>query len=448
MANPDHIARLKKGVASWNAWRDENHTSFLDLREANLREADLSEANLTPANLLGADLSAAKLSRATLTRAILAEANLVVATVLEADLREANLSGANLSGANLSGADLREANLSEANLSEANLTGTDLTRAKLGRANLMGADLSKANLHRATLAGARLHGANLSEAGLIRANLMGADLSKANLAGTDLLAANLLGAKLIAANLTGATLAEANFNQAKLREANLLGANLQTATLVDTDLTGADLTGCRIFGVSVWRVKLDGATQQNLIITHPAEPEITVDDIEVAQFIHLLLHNEKLRHVIDTITSKVVLILGRFTDERKAVLNALREELRKRDYLPVLFDFEKPHSRTTDETITLLARMARFVIADLSDAKSVLQELRGIVPDLPSVAVQLLILTSQEEPGMFDFFRSYPWVLEPYRYDSQECLLANLEKCVVDPAEAKVLELRRSSRGL
>jgi hypothetical protein len=31
--------------------------------------------------------------------------------------------------------------------------------------------------------------------------------------------------------------------------------------------------------------------------------------------------------VIDTITSKAVLILGRFTDERKAVLDALREEL-------------------------------------------------------------------------------------------------------------------------
>jgi hypothetical protein len=46
----------------------------------------------------------------------------------------------------------------------------------------------------------------------------------------------------------------------------------------------------------------------------------------------------------------------------------------------VVFDFEKPTNRTTDETITLLARMARFVIADISDAKSVLQELRAIVP--------------------------------------------------------------------
>jgi hypothetical protein len=144
------------------------------------------------------------------------------------------------------------------------------------------------------------------------------------------------------------------------------------------------LTGCRIHGVSAWRLTLDGATkQQNLVITTPFESEITVDNIEVAQFVYLLLNNEKIRDVIETVTSKAVLILGRFTAERKAVLDALRKELRKHDYLPILFDFDKPTSQTTDETITLLARMSRFVIADISDAKSVLQELRAIVPDLP-----------------------------------------------------------------
>jgi hypothetical protein len=95
---------------------------------------------------------------------------------------------------------------------------------------------------------------------------------------------------------------------------------------------------------------------------------------------------------------------------RKPVLEALRKELRHK-YLPILFDFEKPRSRNTDETITLLARMARFVIADISDAKSVLQELRAIVPDLPSVPVQPIILAMQEEPGMFDFYRNCPWFL-------------------------------------
>ena len=346
------------------------------------------------------------------------------------DLSEANLSGAdlseaNLSGANLSGADLSEANLSGANLSEADLSGANLSEANLSGANLSGADLSEADLSGANLSGANLSGANLSEA-----NLSGADLSGANLSG---------------ANLSGADLSGANLSGADLSEANLSGANLQAATLVDTDLTGADLTGCRIYGVSAWGLKLERAKQQNLVITREDEPEITVDNIEVAQFIYLMLHNQKIRDVIDTITSKAVLILGRFTDERKAVLDALREELRKRNYLPILFDFDKPTSRTTDETITLLARMARFVIADISDAKSVLQELRAIVPDLPSVPVQPIILAMQEEPGMFDFYRNRPSFLNVHRYASQEQLLADLGEKVIRPAELKVLDLRGST---
>jgi hypothetical protein len=140
-----------------------------------------------------------------------------------------------------------------------------------------------------------------------------------------------------------------------------------------------------------------------------------------------------------------VLILGRFRDERKAVLDALRDELRKRDYLPILYDFATPASRTTDETVTLLARMARFVIADISDAKSVLQELRAIVPELPSVPVQAIIVAPQDEPGMFDFHRKYDWFLPVHHYDKPEQLLADLRDRVIGPAEAKALELRATT---
>ncbi|MFZ0853956.1 MAG: pentapeptide repeat-containing protein [Hyphomicrobiaceae bacterium] len=320
MANDEHVALLKQGVAAWNAWRDKN-------------------PNIRP------DLSGA-------------------------DLIEANLIGANLSGANLIGADLRAANLDGANLIEAHLSGGHLRGAYLGGADLRGADLG------------------------------GADLGE---------------------------------------------ADLQAAVLIGTDFSAADLTGSRIHGVSAWGLKLEGSRQQNLIITRADEPEITVDNIEVAQFIYLMLHNQKIRDVIDTITSKAVLILGRFTDERKAVLDALREELRKRNYLPILFDFDKPTSQTTDETITLLARMARFIIADVSDAKAVLQELRAIVPDLPSVPVQPIIAATQEEPGMFDFYRNFRSFLPVHHYASQDQLLADLGEKVIRPAELKVLDLRGST---
>jgi len=62
--------------------------------------------------------------------------------------------------------------------------------------------------------------------------------------------------------------------------------------------------------------------------------------------------------MIDTLTSRVVLILGRFTSGQKAVLNAMRDELCERNDLPVLFDFEKPSHRTTLETISTLIHMA------------------------------------------------------------------------------------------
>ena len=86
--------------------------------------------------------------------------------------------------------------------------------------------------------------------------------------------------------------------------------------------------------------------------------------------------------------------------------------------------------------------MAKFIIADISDAKSVLQELRAIIPDLPSVPVQPIILATQEEPGMFDFYRHRPSFLSVHRYATQEQLLVDLGDKVIRPAELKVLELR------
>jgi hypothetical protein len=221
---------------------------------------------------------------------------------------------------------------------------------------------------------------------------------------------------------------------------NLCGAILEEATLVGTDLTGADLTGCRIYGISAWGLILERTKQQNLAITPQQEPEITVDHIEVAQFIYLMLHNEKVRDVIDTITSKAVLILGRFTAERKAVLDALREELRKRDYLPILFDFAVPATRDITETVSLLARMARFIIADLTDPSSIPKELEAIVPSL-AVPVQPLLEGSSRPYAMFKDYWKYEWVLPVYRYEGLEPLLATLAEKVIAPAEEKVKAL-------
>ena len=417
MANPEHLAKLKDGVEPWNQWREQNPEIRADLSGANLGMANLCETNLSNANLLGANLDGANLTGADLSKAILSRANLLGANLLgvnltdahliDAHLRAANLFGANLLGADLRVADLREANLDEANLSEANLDG--------------------ANLSWASVSGANLIHANLDSADLRRAYLSGADLSKAILSG---------------ANLRGANLRGANLRNAHFREADLSGANLTEALLVNTDLEAANLTGCCVYGISAWNVRLEGAIRSNLLITPPNESPIQVDNLKVAQFIYLLLSRQKLRDVITTLGEKAVLILGRFT-ERKELLDRMADKLRLLGYIPMIFDFDRPTDRDLTETVKILAGLSRFVIADITNPRSVPLELQATVPDY-MVPFVTILQRGQPAFGMFDDLpRKYNWALPLLEYNSAEPLLAAFEQKVIGPALDKADEVRR-----
>jgi uncharacterized protein YjbI with pentapeptide repeats len=351
--------------------------------------------------------------------------------ILQPDLSKAWLRGRKLEGAQLSYVDLKYADLRWADLSQACLTDVQLEGANLRQAKLCNADLRSADLN----------GADLREA-----DLSGAFLVEARLAWTD-----LRGAKLCSAVLDSANLFQANLEYANLEYTDLTCAILRSARLEKTKLTGANLTDCSVYGISIWNAQLDGAIQSNLLITDYLEPKITVDDIEVAQFIYLLLNNKKIRNLIDTITSKVVLILGHFTSERKTVLDALRDELRKHNYSPVLFDFEKPANRDLTETVSILAHLARFIIVDLTDPSSAPHEVATVIPHTV-VPVQPLLLrgplmvdgkeVERREYAMFeDLRRRYHWVLPTFRYQDTAELLASLRAQIIAPAEQKAKEL-------
>jgi uncharacterized protein YjbI with pentapeptide repeats len=412
-----HVARLLKNVSDWNEWRASDATIV----------PKLAGADLAAANLQGADLRNARMHGVNLNRANLHEARLDGARLGEANLSSAKLEGACLGGADLSGANLRKAALWGASLSDANLAGANLSNANLGRAALRRANLEEANLSNATLSGAQIFGhswdslfggAIFDHAVLRRANLSGADLK---------------GASLTAADLRGA-----NLSDASLLGASLPGALLDRVVMINTDLRGADLTGASIYGISAWSLQTEGTKQRDLLIRRSdADAPLTLDDIEVAQFISMMLDNRRIRNVISKITSKVVLILGRFTAERKAVLDALRDELRRHNYLPVIFDFEQAENRDLTETVGTLAHLARFVIADLTDAKSLPQELATIVPALPSVPVQPILLTGTSEYSMFEHFVRYPSVLPVVEYPNVEVLLGAIEAKIIHPAEER-----------
>ena len=222
------------------------------------------------------------------------------------------------------------------------------------------------------------------------------------------------------------------------------GADLSLACLVDSTMHRATLDDCCVYGVSAWNVQLDGAIQRRLVVTRANSPVIAVDDLEVAQFVHLLIKNRKIAQVMNTIGQRAVLILGRFSPpERKAVLDSVAEELRRLGYLPMMFDFERPDRSDLTETIQVLAGLALFVVADITSPRSAPLELQAIVPQFKVPVVS--VAAEDEAPfSMYKGFEAYPWVLPKVRlYSDRDQLVRYLEDAVVTPALAMDAKLKQ-----
>lgn len=393
MANEDHLAKLAEGVAAWNAWRKANPDITPDLTDADLRHRTLAHIDFKRADLSGADLECARLGGA---------------------------------------------NLFEAGLTHANLPDTDLERAYLEKATLV-----SANLSRARLKGASLQRAILREAVMVEADLRQANLSEAELHGAGLTRADLGTTDLHGARLEGAHLAEANLDRADLTGADLRGAHLERSMLLETNLTDANLAGARIYGISAWNLNLDRTTMHDLVITPEGDQSITVDSIEIAQFLYLLMTNHKIRNVIEYVGDKAVLLLGRFTEGRKEVLETIRTRLRDFGYVPIVFDFERPANLDLTETISTLAGLCKFIISDITKPRSNPLELQAIVPDFMVPIVPLL--QEGEEPfAMFAALKNkYRWLLDIRTYRSSADLNDSLHQDIITPAEAMAKRLRK-----
>ena len=388
MANEEQLAILRQGVEVWNKWRQENPAERIDLSDAELGESKLSGVNLNQARLRKTDLYKA----------------------------------------DLSGADLSRTNLRKANLFQTNLTGSNLNKASLKQANLGGANLGKASLIEANLSDAELRGANLGNADLGKANLYQARISFASLRG---------------ANLSEANLTSANLNRADLTGADLRRATLTQATLIGASVDAAKVSESKVYGVNVWDLVGEFGEQEDLIVTRSDQPIITVDSIKIAQFIYLILNNEEIQNAINTFTSKLVLILGRFSPpERKKILDGLRIKLREFDLLPIVFDFERPTDKDFTETVKTLAGLSYFVIADVTNPKSSPLELQATVPDYQIPFVPIIQQGEHPFAMMVDLQKKYNWVLDTLEYDSLDTLIAALKPAIIDPAIEKHNELR------
>ncbi len=303
--------------------------------------------------------------------------------------------------------------------------------------DLSGFDLARADLRMSSLRNAITVNASFHNAYMVSADLCFGHFGHCDFRGAKLRLSRIGSAKFSSCDFTGADLAYCSAEETKFTGSNLIIVDMSHMQLVSTDFTDTAIQDTHVYGAAAWDLKLEGCDQSGIVITPSGASAITVDDLEIAQFVYLLLNNSRLRSVIDTITSKVVLILGRFTPERKAVLFALRNELRHHNLVPILFDFERPSSRSFIETVSTLAHMARFVIGDFTDQGDVRREVQRIADSLQSVPiVPLLHCAEKSIPITLQDLANHSCVLPVFRYSSAEELLRYLFTDVIEPALA------------
>ena len=319
----------------------------------------------------------------------------------------------------------------KSNFSNSSIWYSFLFRVQLAESIFKGASLLHNQCESVNLSGVNFEGAMIKYCTFEHGGAPNANFKKAKIIGSTFDGTNLAGA-----DFRGADLSYSDFVDANLEGADLRGANLNQTSFIRTNLADAILDGANVYGASVWDITGVPKSQERLEISSEwGDSTITVDDIETAQFIYMMYQNEKIRNVINSITSRAVLILGRFSPpERKEVLDSLRIKLREYNLLPIVFDFERPTDKDFTETIKTLAGMSMFVIADITNPKSSPLELQATVPDYQIPFKPIIQAGEYPFAMMVDLQKKYDWVLSTLAYNDTQELMDVLEIGIINPA--------------
>jgi Pentapeptide repeats (8 copies) len=206
------------------------------------------------------------------------------------------------------------------------------------------------------------------------------------------------------ADFSRATFWNTRFNKTILTNATITGATFRNCNLNRVNLVGADfrvheISETVVYGVSAWDLTIDENSAQNKLMVEKTYDlysdliarqivPVTVDNIELAEFIYFLTNYKRIRDAINILNDRGVLLLGRFRNGGLERLNMIREHLQARGYLAMIFDFERPGALDLKETVVTMAGLSKFVIADLSGPR-VPGELTSIVQsfDIPILAI-------------------------------------------------------------
>lgn len=256
-------------------------------------------------------------------------------------------------------------------------------------------------------------------------------------------------------NFTDTDISKSDFSSCTFINCKFNKVNFYKTSLINAVFNDCEIKDCEVFGANVWNITTTRTEQKDLRIPfgigkrgEARKEKITIDDLELANIVFLLSANENFTRLLSEFHSRFVLILGRF-GENMPRLEAIKKRLREYDYSPIVFDFQSPNALDLIEVIVFLALVSKFIIADLSEPKSVPAELQSILSNIMIPVVPILHKDSSVY-GTYSYTNRYSWILPVLVFENITDLTNRFNKAIIKPANElfeQILQIKGKNMG-
>lgn len=229
---------------------------------------------------------------------------------------------------------------------------------------------------------------NFSRTNFHKSSFESAIFPKADMTNCYLYEADMSAAGFPGADFSGSMIRKAYCSGTDFTDAIFIDCVLNNSTIIRVNFSGVRLEGCNVYGVSAWEIKANEKTVQKELFLHrdnfsrkdigqSSDVLSYVDDLALAQFFYFLNQPDGFGKSLKQLNKRSVLLLGKFKEGGLELLKTVGEMLRRRNYIPIVFDFDPSEHTSLIENVTTMAGLSRFVLANL-EGNSVPAELAKV----------------------------------------------------------------------
>lgn len=227
------------------------------------------------------------------------------------------------------------------------------------------------------------------------------------------------------------------FQQSNLVGSSWIGVDFSSARMAGVDCDGAVFERCTIEGLGVWKASGTPRREEQLRADASDFGMLALNDLKIGPALFEVVRNDALPRLFELLSSKLVLILGRFAPAAsKERLERLRAEIGRRGYIAVVVDWELQGRFNATTIVSAISMCSRFIVADVTDARTVIAEVREALAQRP-VAIQPLLLFGSPEPAFLRWARTdkYQQLLPTITYRDINDLIAKLDDEIIPACE-------------